>query len=72
MCVPFQRQTATQKERKDGLASLHSVRFRSGRVVRGDSSGQGDADRNNTINQTHLSFKSLFLWVANLLPEGTG
>lgn len=72
MSVPLQRQTVTQKERKDALASLHSAHFRSGRVVQGDSSGQGDADRNNTINQTRLSLKSLFLWVANLLPEGTG
>lgn len=72
MSVPYQRQTVTQKERKDALASLHSVCFRSGRVVPGDSSGPGDADRNNTMNQTGLSLKSLFLWVANLLPEGTG
>lgn len=72
MSVPLQRQTVTQKDRKDALASLHSARFRSGRFVQGDSSGQGDTDRNNTINQTRLSLKSLFLWVANLLPEGTG
>ncbi|KAK5847771.1 hypothetical protein PBY51_016874 [Eleginops maclovinus] len=31
---------------------------------------QGEPDRNNTINQTRFSLKSLFLWVANLLPEG--
>lgn len=72
MSVPLQRQTVTQKERKDALASLHSVCFRSGRVVPSDSGGQGDADRNNTINQTSLSLKSLFLWVTSLLPEGTG
>lgn len=72
MSVPLQRQTVAQKERKDALASLHSVRFRSGRVVQGDSGRQGDADRNNTINQTRLSLKGLFLWVANVLPEGSG
>lgn len=72
MSVPLQRQTVTQKERKDALASLHPLHFRSGRVVQGDSSGQGDADGNNTINQTRLSLESLFLRVANLLPEGSG
>ena len=61
-----------EKERKDAPASLHSVHFRSGCFVQGDSSEQGEPDRNNTINQTRLSLKSLFLWVANLLPEGTG
>lgn len=61
-----------EKERKDAPASLHSVHFRSGCFVQGDSSEQGELDRNNTINQTRLSLKSLFLWVANLLPEGTG
>lgn len=59
------------RERKDARASLHSVHFRSGRLVQGDSSEQGERDRNNTINQTRLSLKSLFLWVTNLLPEGT-
>lgn len=49
MSVPLQRQTVTQKERKDALASLHSLHFLSGHVVQGDSGGQGDADRNNTI-----------------------
>lgn len=62
----------SERKRKDAPASLHSVHFRSGCFVQGDSSEQGEPDRNNTINQTHLSLKSLFLWVANLLPEGTG
>lgn len=68
----LQRETVTEKERKDAPASLHSMHFRSGCSVQGDSIEQGEADRNNTINQTRLSLKSLFLWVANLLPEGTG
>lgn len=68
----LQRDETTEKERKDAPASLHSVHFRSGCFIQGDSGEQGDPDRNNTINQTRLSLKSLFLWVANLLPEGTG
>lgn len=68
----LQRGTVTEKERKDAPASLHSAHFRSGCFVQGDSSEQGEPDRNNTINQTRLSLKSLFLRVANLLPEGTG
>lgn len=66
------RDSDREKERKDAPASLHSAHFRSGCFVQGDSSEQGEPDRNNTINQTRLSLKSLFLWVTNLLPEGTG
>lgn len=40
--------------------SLHSAHFRSGCSVQGDSSEQGEPDRNNTINQTRLSLKRLF------------
>ncbi len=65
------RDSDREKRRKDAPASLHSVHFRSGCLVQGDSSEQGEPDRNNTINQTRLSLKSSFLWVANLLPEGT-
>lgn len=68
----LQRETVTEEQRKDAPASLHSVHFRSGCFVQGDSSEQGEPDRNNTINQTRLSLKSFFLWVANLLPEGSG
>lgn len=70
VCGVFKEGTATKKEKKDAPASLHSGHFRSGCSVPGDSSEQGDPDRNNMINQTRLSLKSLFLWVANLFPRG--
>lgn len=68
--VVFTKRGEWLRKRKDATASLHSVHFRSGCFIQGDSSEQGEPDRNNTINQTRLSLKSLFLWVANLLPEG--
>lgn len=67
VCAFTKRDSDTEKERKDTPASLHSVHFRSGCTIQGDSREQGEPDRNNTINQTSLSLKSLFLWVANLL-----
>lgn len=63
------RDSDREKERKDASASLHSVHFRCA-VVQGDFSEQGEPDRNNTINQTRLSFKSIFLCVADSLPRG--
>lgn len=54
------RDSDGEKGRKDAPASLHSAHFRSGSFVQGDSSEQGEPDRNNTINQTRLSLKSPF------------
>lgn len=62
VCVrPWHLQQEAVTERQDAPTSLHSQHFHTGSSRQGDSSEQGEPDRNNTINQTRLSLRSLFL-----------
>lgn len=66
-------QRATVTERKTGrMLQPHYIQGTSvlAAFVQGDSGEQGEPDRNNTINQTRLSLKSLFLWGRKFASRG--